>query len=109
MEVVMGTQSREEQLVAELLRAQYVWNNFVHNLCHGLYPERFPGSAHGQFEGTSEDRMFQIFKIMDHEVRHVGKALQDLGFDVPQLPENHKKIFEQLSLATGITENGHSD
>lgn len=105
----MRNSSREEQLVAELQRTEYVWSNHIHNLCHGFYPERTPVSPHDQFKGTPADRIFQIFKVMDHEVRHIRKVLSGLGINIPQLPPNHEEIFEEMAKATGITENSHKD
>lgn len=105
----MESSSREQQLASELLRTEYVWGNHIHNLCHGLNPERTPGVLQGQFKGTAEERIFAIFKIMDHEVRHIRDTLRNLGIEVPQLPANHEELFDQIAKATGITENGSTD
>ena len=101
---------RTEMLMQELVRTREVWNNFIHNLCHGFYPERTPGSRSlANFSGSDEDGLLEIFKIMDYEVRHIGNVLGKSGFDPTRFlsVEEAERIFDEVSAATGITETSH--
>ncbi len=98
----------EETLASELLRTRVVWNNFVHNLSHGRYPERVPGSGDNEsFKGSAEDRIFQIFKVMDFEVQHIGNVLNEMDIETRQDPSALIDIFDEVSKATGITTKIH--
>jgi hypothetical protein len=97
----------EELLVSELARTEYVWSNFIHYLCNNLYPERIPGELTQRFKGSKEEINFEIFKIMDHEVRHIRRRLTELGHELPQYPANCLEIFDDISKATGITTTSH--
>ncbi|MEK7511235.1 MAG: hypothetical protein AAB582_03295 [Patescibacteria group bacterium] len=98
----------EEMLARELLRTRFVWNNFIHNLSQGRYPERVPGTGDNEpFKGSDEDCLFQIFKVMDFEVRHLGSVLNEMGVETGLDPSVEMDIFDQVSNATGITTKTH--
>jgi len=94
---------RERRFCAELLRTQYVWNNFVSSLCSGLNPERIPGDLNrGRFNGSAEDRIMAIFKVMDHEVRHIGDTIRALGYEPPLVPFESEKIYDEVARAAEL-------
>jgi hypothetical protein len=100
-----------EILLHELARTRATLNYFMDPLTHGLYPQRdlthyTPAT---RFRGSAEDQIFQIFKIIDYEVRRLAEATRETGIDLNEIPLDYPAIFDDLSRATEITETGHSD
>jgi hypothetical protein len=100
-----------ETLARELARVRDTLNYFMDPLTHGLYPQRNHAnySPATQFRGSAQDQLFQIFKIIDYEIRRLASAALKAGIDLNEVHLDYPSIFDEVSRATGITETAHSD
>ncbi len=102
---------RVKALSQSLARTRDTLNYFMDSLTHGHYPQRDPRTykAAMRFRGSAEDQVFQIFKIIDYEVRRIADSARAVGIDLNAVQTDYPTIFDELSRSTGITETGHSD
>jgi hypothetical protein len=108
MEKSMTDKERIEKLAYELARTRYVWNHFIHTLCGGLYPQRGRGYKPGvRFQGTAEELVFEIYKIMDGEVGRIHDAAKEVGVDLNSIPLDEDAVFDVITRSTGLTEKSH--
>lgn len=100
-----------QALARELARVRDTLNFFMDPLTHGLYPQRDHRhySPATRFKGSAQDQLFQIFKIIDCEVRRIYEAAKAAGVDLNEISIDYPAVFDELSRATGITETGHED
>ncbi len=92
------------RLVYEMKRSALVWNHFAGSLIDGFYPARL-GAMGANFKGTDRERIEQLFKIRDHETRHMVQMLRELGVDEKDV--DYGPIYYELVNATEITSWGH--
>jgi hypothetical protein len=97
------------QAAVALATQRYIWNHYIHWLCHGFYPPKESGTAAVQFDGDAHDQLHQIFRIMDTQVRDLADILQALGFNPGEVPLDVKAVFEKISRRTGLTEKSHEN
>lgn len=100
---------REQALSKELARTRHVWGHIVHGLCHGLYPARDSRVYKGgtNFKGSDWEGLFEIFKILDFEVRHIQGVMRKLDIEPNYILIDPCKVFDEISKATGLTEESH--
>jgi len=106
-----GTETREisdqeklARLIYEMKRNSWVWNLFAGSILDGWYPGR-NGTMGAKFKGTDRERIEQLFKIRDHETRHLLDVLRELG--IKEVDVNYGAIYDDLSAATEITSMSH--
>jgi hypothetical protein len=92
------------RLAHEVERSAMVWNYFAGVLIDGWYPGRTTQSG-GKFEGSDRELIEQLFKIRDHETRHLLGVLRELGLSEGKI--DYGLVYDQLSAATEITSMGH--
>ncbi len=98
----------DQELVArlayELTRNREVLNYFLGALVDGWYPGR-EHSFGAKFTGSDRQRLEQIFKIRDVEVRRITSVLYEIGLDA--IPIDYPAVYDELSKATEITAHSH--
>ncbi|MBP7770565.1 MAG: hypothetical protein KA066_01480 [Candidatus Pacebacteria bacterium] len=92
------------RLAYEVQRAALVWNYFAGTLIDGWYPGRTTQSG-GKFEGSDRELIEQLFKIRDHETRHLLEVLNELN--LPDVKVDYEPVYDDLSAATEITSMSH--
>ncbi len=100
----LPAQEQLARLVYEMQRSALVWNFFAGVIIDGWYPGRNKTMG-GQFNGSDRERLEQLFKIRDHETRHMLDVLRELGIEETNL--DYAAIYDQLSAATSITAMSH--
>src|SRR3989344_4995943 len=99
-----GGRLPDQELVArlayELTRSRNVLNTFIGALIDGWYPGR-EGTFGQKFTASDRERLEQLFKARDVEVRHITSVLYELGLE--QTPVDYGPVYDELSAATQIT------
>jgi hypothetical protein len=97
-------QEKLARLAHEVERAAQVWNHFAGVLIDGWYPTRTPESGE-KFKGSDRELIEQLFKIRDHETRHLLGVLRELNLSNPEF--DYGPVYDKLSAATEITSTSH--
>lgn len=95
---------RIELLSEELRRVRLVWNYFAGRIISGFYPVRDLKERATPWSWDEQERLFTLFKIMDHEVGHTGIVLAQAGTRDPGSvsSEEFAKIFDELCRVTKL-------
>ncbi len=106
----LSDKEKVELLSEELRRARLVWNYFAGTIASGFYPVRTLGERNIPWPGEEGERLFAIFKVMDHEVRQMGDVLHKAGTNDPRNvhQEEFEKIFDRLKEGTELVIPAHS-
>jgi hypothetical protein len=105
--VSLSTKEKLKKATDELARQRYLWNTHVHWLAHGFYPPRGASARANQFKGTDQDRLFELFKIMDGEVRRLAGVLESVGAARKLSAEEEAAVHDEISARTGLTASSH--